>query len=86
MNLEKMIYEYFDEHRLGVEEVDVDSFFVNITIERGDWKHEHLRCDWLLEEMCKENNLHLLIGGINVTEEDGSDTYSAIHHYFICPN
>lgn len=41
----------------------------------GDWKHDHLRADWLAEE----NGFAKM--KVEVTEEDGSDTYSATHYY-----
>lgn len=48
---------------------------VCVEINRGDWKHEHLRAKWLVTEM----------GGSyiseNVTFEDGTDCYSAIHTF-----
>lgn len=48
---------------------------VVVEISWGDWKHEHWRADWLIEEL----------GGTlvrtDVTEEDGSDCYSATHYY-----
>ena len=48
---------------------------VAVEISWGDWKHDHLAADWLVEEM----------GGTllkkDITEEDGSDCFSAIHYY-----
>ena len=48
---------------------------VDISIEWGDWKHEHGYCKQLMKE----------IGYVEisdkVTEEDGSDCYSAIHRF-----
>lgn len=41
----------------------------------GDWKHEHARCDWLVSQHGGKPS------GTMVTEEDGSDTYSAYHFY-----
>ena len=41
----------------------------------GDWKHEHLFCDCLMEALGYKKKY------VNVTEEDGSDCYSAIHCY-----
>lgn len=41
----------------------------------GDWKHEHARADYLMREIGYE-----LISK-KVTEEDGSDWYSADHYY-----
>ena len=48
---------------------------VNVLIEWGDWKHDHAYCDHLMKQkgyVCTDEQ---------VTEEDGSDTYSAIHFY-----
>lgn len=51
-----------------------------IDINWGDWKHEHLRADWLtgevLDAMGYAGKYSITT---QVTEEDGSDTYSAIH-------
>ena len=41
----------------------------------GDWKHSHARTDYLISLF----GFALLYE--NVTEEDGSDTYSAYHYY-----
>lgn len=41
----------------------------------GDWKHEHRRADWLMEQ----NGFKLVRQW--VTESDGSDCYSAVHEY-----
>ena len=49
---------------------------VCVEINDGDWKHEHLRCDYLMEQM------DYMFLDSKVTEEDGSDTYSAIRTYF----
>ena len=59
-----------------------DSVYTNsegttsVEISWGDWKHEHIYCDCLMrylgyETECEEE----------VTEENGSDCYSAIHYY-----
>lgn len=41
----------------------------------GDWKHSHARLDYIM----KENGYELL--GEMLTEDDGSDCYSATHFY-----
>lgn len=41
----------------------------------GDWKHDHLRADWAMQEA------GFTCVGQEITEEDGSDTYSAVHNY-----
>ena len=52
---------------------------VQVEIRWGDWKHDHLRADWLIGE----NVQGLSKLGEQITEEDGSDTYSAIHNFII---
>ena len=48
---------------------------VAVGIEWGDWKHEHLWCKDLMEYIGYKEI------GSEVTEEDGSDCYSATHYY-----
>ena len=48
---------------------------VCIEIEWGDWKHDHLYCQHLMGE----KGYKLLHE--QLTEEDGSDCYSAVHTY-----
>lgn len=59
------------ETRLSFEFDDV----IEAEIEWGDWKHDHLRADWI----AAETGFTKL--GDRVTDEDGSDCYSAIHYY-----
>lgn len=51
---------------------------INVAIEYGDWKHDHRFADQLVEVAFGEQ-----IKGKDeiVTEQDGSDTYSAEHIY-----
>ena len=49
-----------------------------VDIEWGDWKHDHGRADWLIEE-----NFNLVRINCVVYDEDGSDCYSAKHYYRI---
>ena len=48
---------------------------IKVQIDWGDWKHEHLRCDYLMGEIGYE------LQSTVTTEEDGSDCYSALHTY-----
>lgn len=48
---------------------------VCVDISWGDWKHDHLRCDYLMK---LNGYTHICT---TVTEEDGSDCYSATHYY-----
>lgn len=55
-----------------IEEIDNQ---VAVNIEWGDWKHDHKYADYL---MSKKN---YMVVEEHITEEDGSDCYSAIHYY-----
>lgn len=50
---------------------------IQVEISWGDWKHSHLRADWLISEHMKG----LTKFSVQVTEENGSDAYSAVHNY-----
>lgn len=54
---------------------EIENGYVNLGIRWGDWKHSHLYADHLMSR----------IGGVlvseQVTEENGSDCYSAIRTY-----
>lgn len=53
----------------------INSSSVCISVDDGDWKHEHLGLQCLMEE----NGFTFM--GKEITGEDGSDCYSAIHTY-----
>lgn len=71
---EKEIQKYLDDHDLWGN-VSVFNDVVSIEIDWGDWKHDHARCQDLM------SNLGYVLTNKVVTEEDGSDTFSAIHTY-----
>ena len=48
---------------------------VDIVIEWGDWKHDHLYCDVIMKELGYE------LATETELETDGSDCYSAIRSY-----
>ena len=48
---------------------------IEVHISWGDWKHEHLRTKWLMQEQGA-----VYFGG-DVTEENGTDSYSAVHRF-----
>lgn len=54
----------------------------NVDIIWGDWKHDHLRADYLIKEYFKKLGYEVSVNE-EVTEEDGSDTYSATHYYSV---
>lgn len=55
---------------------DYDAF-VAIMIEWGDWKHEHLAMDYIMDQLGFDLYDTIL------TEEDGSDCYSAERRYIL---
>lgn len=77
---EKKIYELMKEHHIMGEVVDYNEAIKMVAVEItwGDWKHDHLRMNWLMEE----NFSNLRSIHTQTTEEDGSDCYSAIHYYY----
>lgn len=73
---EEQIYKYLRANNLFPDEVAVNELMdIEVQIDWGDWKHEHLRCDYLMKQ------IGFTCTGMMVTEEDGSDTYSARHYY-----
>lgn len=54
---------------------DVTDTKIKVEITWGDWKHDHLYLDYLMREEGFEKIDEY------TTEEDGSDTYSAVHVY-----
>lgn len=78
----KRIYDYLKDNGIYPTSVDTEmsaydgtELNVAINIEWGDWKHEHGWCDELMKKM------GFTLNNEEVTEEDGSDCYSAIHYY-----
>lgn len=74
---EKRINNYLYENDADFGDVytTYDDGLVHISVTWGDWKHSHLRNDWLMEQIGYE------LVDVQVTEEDGSDTYSADRIY-----
>ena len=69
------IYQYLADNDVYSDVYENSEGVVSVEISWGDWKHEHLWCRDLMQ----------YIGYIEtdsrVTEDDGSDTYSAIHYF-----
>jgi len=53
---------------------------IKIEISWGDWKHEHLRAKWVVEDVL---GVSVRKWVEDVTEEDGSDCYSATHTIYL---
>lgn len=56
--------------------------YISVEINWGDWKHDHLRCKYLTERFFDEIGKDVVIE-TEITEEDGSDCYSAIHRIYV---
>ena len=50
--------------------------FIEITVEDGDWKHDHIRLKNLMAK-----NGYVLFGSEEIGEDTGGDWYSAIHRF-----
>ena len=78
--MEKKINKLMKENNIFGEIVDynTNTMMIAVEITWGDWKHEHLRLDWLItKEFSNLRSIHK-----QTTEEDGSDCYSAVHYYY----
>ena len=54
----------------------IDDDYIVVKINWGDWKHDHLRADYIL------NNAGYVCIDTVVTDSNGSDCYSATHFYY----
>lgn len=52
-----------------------DFNMVDVNIERGDYKHDHAYCDYLMKQKGWELDSEC------VNDDDGSDCYSSTHTY-----
>ena len=76
----------FDEHNLfatvypmrGIQES-----YIAVEIEWGDWKHDHLRCKYMTEMFFDEIAIYDIVIESEVTADNGSDCYSAIHRIYV---
>ena len=76
---------YLDKETGRPQKFFVDATFdgrLVISIHWGDWKHEHNYADFLVRKFFMDKGLGIETD-VDVTEEDGSDTYSAEHYYQI---
>ena len=74
LQIEREVQKYLDDHNLWGD-VSVHDGVVSVEIHWGDWKHDHWYCQDLMSDLG-----YTLINKV-VTEEDGSDAFSAIHTY-----
>lgn len=83
MDICRKIQEVFNRENLHVSNImevlaDEPTGIVSVGIRKGDWKHQHGRAKYLLQR-----EFHAVWFVTEVTEEDGSDNYSAVHYFYI---
>ena len=73
--MKNKIKQIFKENNLSYDwDINAElSCVVSVYVEWGDWKHDHI----YLDNIMKQNGFNRICE--EVTEEDGSDTYSATH-------
>ena len=62
-------------------DIEDDGAF-SIYVDWGDWKHEHARLDYYVDDFLRDEEL-TCDSEEEVTEDDGQDTYSSIHRSYI---
>lgn len=75
MNEISKIQKHLADNWISCEVSKISDRAVVVSIEWGDWKHDHLACDYLMHEIGYE------LVDVTETETDGSDTYSADRYY-----
>ena len=68
------LYQYLRTKNCYYEIYKTEDGFV-ISVEWGDWKHDHRYLEYLMGE------LDYILVDKKITNEDGSDCYSADHYY-----
>ncbi len=84
-NFDRDIDKYLSDNKVWVESVyseyDKDKNVVEISVEiDGDWKHDHLRADYLMNKYFSED---LEESGETEIGESDDDSYYSLHTYVI---
>lgn len=84
-NFDRDIDKYLSDNKVWVESVysdyDKDDNTVEISVEiDGDWKHDHLRADYLMDKYFSDD---LKRTGEDILEESDNDSYYSCHTYVI---
>lgn len=79
----KELYNALKENKIYVDELYSYDGNIEFDINDGDWKHEHIKAKNFIYDFFNDKNINIDINE-TITEEDGSDTYSA--HYVITLN
>lgn len=73
------LYEHLKEFNVHYEIWPEDDDTISAEIDWGDWKHDHLWFDHEAIKFLNSLGYSVVNTNVDVIEEDGSDTYSAIH-------
>jgi hypothetical protein len=73
--LRMLVWNLLSSHQMYYSISVINSSCVEISVDNGDWKHEHLGLRHLMEK----NGFTFI--GKEITGDDGSDCYSAVHTY-----
>ena len=68
------LYQHLQSKGLYCDIYETEDGFI-ISVEWGDWKHDHRYLEHIMGE------LDYILIGKKITNEDGSDCYSADHYY-----
>jgi len=86
MNIEKELHKYIYSNKVFTNDISMlpgNEIVINL---KGDWKHDHLRLDHLVQQFCNNNGFMLKDKSMDVIHDDGSDFYTADHYYKIVEN
>lgn len=77
LQTEKQIKKFLSDNGCYCESLNTDKDgTILISISWGDWKHSHIWCDQLMQYLGYQKS-----SNNQITEQDGSDCYSAIHFF-----
>lgn len=79
-NLARQLQEYLRNNKLFAT-VYADLHSIYVDIDTGDWKHQHLRSQFLVDDFFDEKGIIYDYMGEDVYEDTESDTYSSCHKY-----
>ena len=77
--LVEKLYEHLEEMRVFYDVYPEEDDTISVDISWGDWKHDHLWFDHDAEKFFNSLGYDVIGFNTDVYDEDGSNTYSAIH-------
>ena len=88
-NLEREFYDYLKKHDVYPEDgtfSNSDNSLYDLDLElliEGDWKHDHLYTEHLIDDFCKQKGLGVIRHDVEEVGESDSDWYKAWHYWKI---